>query len=608
MKFPKQELDISAYFRKVESLLYDESCHLFIDTNIISQLYKLNENARNDFYGWVDSCNDRFHIPCWSVLEYSKRVTTQKTRDYMSELSKATTISKELTNINRFVRGYVGDSLLIGSEYAGKKEQLFNDLDDVAKRFKQIATAINKNLTEHQQDVHKEVLDKLNQFTLKSDIYDIMHNLSAECELRFNSDVPPGYKDSNKSSNSFGDMIIWKEIIKYCEAIEPNGQKAIFISRDNKSDMVYSPIKQFIDGDTNSNVSKEDRIAIADESLVYEFKLKTKFEDFYLIDFYTLVKILSSDYRELALSFQIATDQIATDEQDESLEDFIKELERIDNEVDESICGDEDIEEEVTDNSIRYSYSALADCNYDMTKGVSIVNTFIEKLKSYNWYVQNPAINELMSVSFKDVRNTQQNRDSFFVLGRNVLQSADGTSGSAISFIENLHYYVKSWAKPFQKAFIDGCLYEVFFDSSGEIRPKGFKGLYFETVIEQINEMELNYSFDFINTELSNKNKGRFVPEVNSDKNYAFEFSFSEIESDDNFYTTKTKSIKINGEDVSETFKANFHHKFSKVENLKQNLATYYAIPVKNIELKELPIEIKTIDFIVEGNNEPFSF
>ena len=127
MKFPKQELDISAYLRKVESLLYDESCQLFIDTNIISQLYKLNENARNDFYDWVDSCNDRFHIPCWSVLEYSKRVTTQKTHDYMSELSKATTISKELTNINRFVRGYVGDSLLRGSEYAGKKEQLFNE-------------------------------------------------------------------------------------------------------------------------------------------------------------------------------------------------------------------------------------------------------------------------------------------------------------------------------------------------------------------------------------------------------------------------------------------------------------------------------------------------
>lgn len=603
MKFPKQELDISAYLRKVESLLDDESCHLFIDTNIISQLYKLNENARNDFYDWVDSCNDRFHIPCWSVLEYSKRVTTQNTRDYMSELSKATTISKELTNINRFVRGYVGDSLLRGSEYAGKKEQLFNDLDDVAKRFKQIAIAINKNLTEHQQDVHKEVLDKLNQFTLKSDIYDIMHNLSAECELRFNSGVPPGYKDSNKSSNSFGDMIIWKEIIKYCEDIEQNGQKAIFISRDSKPDMVYSPVKQFIDGDSNSNVSKEDRIAIADESLVYEFKLKTGFEDFYLIDFYTLVKILSSDYRELALSFQIATD-----EQHESFEDFIKELERIDNEVDESICGDEDIEEEVTANNIKYTDSALADSNYDMTKGVSIVNEFIEKLKSYNWYVQNPAINELMSMSFKDVRNTQQNRDSFFVLGRNVLQSADGTSGSAISFIENLHYYVKSWDKAFQKAFIDGCLYEVFFDSSGEIRANGFKGLYFETVIEQINEMELNYSFDFINTELVNKNKGRFVPEVNSDKKYTFEFLFKDKDEIDILDYPKTELIKINGEDVSETFKAEFHYNFSKVDNLKQSLAIYYAIPVKNIELKELPIEIKTIDFIVEGNNDPFSF
>lgn len=608
MKFPKQELDISAYLRKVESLLNDESCQLFIDTNIISQLYKLNENARNDFYDWVDSCDDRFHIPCWSVLEYSKRVTTQNTRDYMSELSKATTISKELTNINRFVRGYVGESLLKGSEYAGDKEKLFDELDDVAKRFKQIATAINKNLTEHQQDVHKEVLDKLNEFTLKSDIYDIMHNLSAECELRFNSGVPPGYKDSNKSSNSFGDMIIWKEIIKYCEAVEPNGQKAIFISRDSKPDMVYSPVKQFIDSDSNSNVSKEDRIAIADESLVYEFKLKTGFEDFYLIDFYTLVKILSSDYRELALSFQIATE-----EQDESLDDFIKELERMDNEVDESICGDEDIEEEdieeeVTTTNIVYSDSALADSNYDITKGASIVNECIEKLKSYNWYVQNPAINELMSMSFKDVRNTQQNRDSFFVLGRNVLQSADGTSGSAISFIEELNSYISKWPKQFQKAFIDGCLCEVFFDSWGKIRSKSFKATYFEIVVEQVKKMALNSPFDFINRELSEKNNGRFVPVVNSDKKYTFEFLFKDKDEIDILDYPKTELIKINGEDVSETFKAEFHYNFSKVDNLKQSLAIYYAIPVKNIEMKELPEEVKIIDFIVGENNDPFSF
>ena len=49
MRFPKQELDIDQYLQVIDGLLNDEECHLFIDTNIISQLYKLNDAARMDF-------------------------------------------------------------------------------------------------------------------------------------------------------------------------------------------------------------------------------------------------------------------------------------------------------------------------------------------------------------------------------------------------------------------------------------------------------------------------------------------------------------------------------------------------------------------------------
>lgn len=43
MRFPIQELDVDQYMQTIESLLNDNDCHLFIDTNIISQLYKLKE-------------------------------------------------------------------------------------------------------------------------------------------------------------------------------------------------------------------------------------------------------------------------------------------------------------------------------------------------------------------------------------------------------------------------------------------------------------------------------------------------------------------------------------------------------------------------------------
>ena len=63
MRFPRPTLDIDAYLQVIEDLLKDEECHLFIDTNIISQLYKLNDDARKDFYYWVSFVGERFHIP-----------------------------------------------------------------------------------------------------------------------------------------------------------------------------------------------------------------------------------------------------------------------------------------------------------------------------------------------------------------------------------------------------------------------------------------------------------------------------------------------------------------------------------------------------------------
>ena len=114
MRFPKAELDLDEYRQIIGNLLADEDCHLFIDTNIISQLYKLNDKAREDFFNWVSSVSSRFHIPSWVVHEYQKRYVSQKTKEYLTELENGDVV-KRLKNLSVFAKGYVSDSLLDGS-------------------------------------------------------------------------------------------------------------------------------------------------------------------------------------------------------------------------------------------------------------------------------------------------------------------------------------------------------------------------------------------------------------------------------------------------------------------------------------------------------------
>ena len=82
MKFPRKTLDITQYLQQVKSLLSDDECAIFIDTNVISQLYRLNDAARQDFYNWIEQCGNRFHVPIWVIHEYSNKVYSQKTKEY----------------------------------------------------------------------------------------------------------------------------------------------------------------------------------------------------------------------------------------------------------------------------------------------------------------------------------------------------------------------------------------------------------------------------------------------------------------------------------------------------------------------------------------------
>lgn len=591
MRFPKQELNINDYFSKLEDLLKDEKCHIFIDTNIISQLYRLNENARESFYSWVSSCGDRFHIPNWSVHEYSKRVTSKKTTDYLSELTKAKTYSKELNNISKFIKGYVGDSMLVGSEYDSKRLQMFDDIELVNQKFTKIANAINKRLEEHQQNVHKEVLDKLEHHTLDSNIYDIIGNLWFEHDVRFDGKIPPGFKDSEKENNRIGDLIIWKEILGYCKqhTLIEDKAKVIFISRDVKPDMVYKPLKQI--QDSHPINKEEDKIEVAHESLVYEFKLLTNSEDFYIISFYTLVRLLASTHRDLAVSFQLAT------ESENSIDTLTEEIVEPSAEISLGVpVTDVSTEIEVPIETIspeppqlikvenaKYSHSALADSEYDMSNGPAAVNECIAGIKTYNWYKQNPAIDKLHTMSFAGLVDIQPNIDSFFVLGRNLLQAADGSSGSAISFLENLHNSILKWPKYFQQAFIDGCLYEVFFNSSGKLRAYPFKASYFETVVDEVKKLNIPGVFNFINSELKSNNTTTFTPDVGDDSIYKIEIEIMMPSEEFFFLDPDISKITINENDISEGFGVKIHS--CEAEKIKEIISISLAIPLDKIEL-----------------------
>lgn len=138
-----------------------------------------------------------------------------------------------------------------------------------------------------------------------------------------------------------------------------------------------------------------------------------------------------------------------------------------------------------------YKPESVADSLYPIKAGDAIDRIIVD-LKSSHWYTQNPAIERLTSGIINAATI-----DSLFVLGRNIYQSACGGANSSINYIKNIRTKLRGVAADNSKCIIDGMLFEIFFNSNGEIR-QNFKDTEFNLLFSIKAFPEFSDSFEFI--------------------------------------------------------------------------------------------------------------
>lgn len=105
----------------------------------------------------------------------------------------------------------------------------------------------------------------------------------------------------------------------------------------------------------------------------------------------------------------------------------------------------------------------------------------ILEMKSHNWYRQNPAVDFIRSNGAIEIDRLPAEQQ--VILGRNILQSAEGSASSAISLIQNL----TSLEEPWPVHFLKGLFLECFINEHNEIR---FKNTFLSEVLEIINNCD----------------------------------------------------------------------------------------------------------------------
>ncbi len=138
-----------------------------------------------------------------------------------------------------------------------------------------------------------------------------------------------------------------------------------------------------------------------------------------------------------------------------------------------------------------YGGSAIKDRTFVLDES-DPVHAAIKKLKVLTWNTQNMAFEGLTAAVLNKASN-----DSLFVLGRNILQAADGSANTAYAFLNNFMSKMSGVTEEKRKAVADGMLFEIFFDPHGERRATP-KARLFKDVFSLQAFPELKSSFDFV--------------------------------------------------------------------------------------------------------------
>ena len=211
---------------KEKQELWEKAVFVF-DTNVLLNLYRYSAKTRNSLLAAFESFKNRIWIPYQVAYEYmNKRCeviyeTVQRYDQFKKEIDNFTNKAVETLRLTSN-----------DDEISELKRYLFKWLDSNKDRNLLVVSAekdeiLDKILTIFEGRVGEKIDDA------ELDL------IKEEGKKRYDKSIPPGYKDEKKKknqeedNNAYGDLIIWKQIIKYAK------EKAVgivYVTHDQKED------------------------------------------------------------------------------------------------------------------------------------------------------------------------------------------------------------------------------------------------------------------------------------------------------------------------------------------------------------------------------------
>ena len=251
------------------------------DTNVYLNIYSYAEKTKEDLFSIFNVIKDNIWVPNHVALEYqmSRLGVMDRERENFTKITNA---------FNKFNNSINGD-IIQGLGMEKKLPELCGSLRCFLAEFNKLCDSFISGVFEEQRGLKPDVrsgdeirrkLDSIlsgkigGPFTQEE-----LDAIYSEGDFRFSNKIPPGFRDAVKGDLSdysylnvnykkkFGDLIIWKQIIRHASKEEI--KNVILITDDKKNDWWYGV---------------GDKIIGPHEKLQSEFYVHTNVDNFKMYD------------------------------------------------------------------------------------------------------------------------------------------------------------------------------------------------------------------------------------------------------------------------------------------------------------------------------------
>ena len=237
--------------KEKEKRLWKNAIFIF-DTSALLDFYAIPKQTRDTIYKTFQSLKDRLWLPAQVIYEYLnhkdtilEKIIKEQYAPIKTDLNKIQMDSKMIDDIINRTKN--------SDKHPYFEQNNLNKLKKEIDSFIQKIQTIKENISKDIEKVEKEILDCKNNDDIYNNIkknfqygkkftYSEILEIVKEGKLRYEFKIPPGYKDKGDKEGFqiFGDLIIWKEILKYSKKQK---KSIIFITDDIKEDWCYKDKK-----------------------------------------------------------------------------------------------------------------------------------------------------------------------------------------------------------------------------------------------------------------------------------------------------------------------------------------------------------------------------